>query len=102
MVRVHLSPPPEREMGKHAQLIPTLLRRKTGCENEEHLVAEQPNGYSFIEHTGGFAKANTEKINNCIANSMFLFLGNKDEYERQREIFILVNVKLIWLMRKDV
>jgi len=36
------------------------------------------------------------KINNCIANSKSIYCGNnKDEYERQKEIFILVIKKLM-------
>ena len=42
-----------------------------------------------LSHTERFANANIEKINNCIANSMFI-LKDIDEYERQIKIFILV------------
>lgn len=35
------------------------------------------------------------KINNCIANRKVFIGNNKDEYERQKEIFILVKIKLM-------
>ena len=40
-----------------------------------------------------------KKINNCIANSKSFYWKNKDEYERQK-IFILVKIKLIWLIKQ--
>ena len=61
MVRVHLSPPPARERAKQNSQLQLLLELKT-------------------------------KINNCIANSKMFYYGNIiDEYERQKEIFILVS-----------
>ena len=43
------------------------------------------------------------KINNCIAIVKVYYGNIIDEYERQKEIFILVKIKLIWLIKaKDV
>ena len=44
-------------------------------------------------------RSKKKKINNCIANSIKSLYENIDEYERQREIFILVKEKLIWLIK---
>ena len=44
-------------------------------------------------------RSKKKKINNCIANSIKVYMKNIDEYERQREIFILVKEKLIWLIK---
>ena len=67
--------------------------------NEEHLVAKQPNGQLSLSRPKGFAKANTSKINNCIANSMFLFFEIKTSTKGKRN-FHISDVKLIWLIRK--
>ena len=57
------------------------------------MIAKQSNGQFFIEQPKEFVeKQIIAKINNCIANSKMFYYGNIiDEYERQREIFILVS-----------
>ena len=52
----------------------------------------------FLDGTS-LLRSKKKKINNCIANSIKSLYENIDEYERQREIFILVKEKLIWLIK---
>ena len=67
-----MSPPPARERAKQNSQLQLLLELKT-------------------------------KINNCIANSKMIYYGNIiDEYERQKEIFILVSKANLVNKAKDV
>ena len=67
-----MSPPPARERAKQNSQLQLLLELKT-------------------------------KINNCIANSKMIYYGNIiDEYERQKEIFILVSKANLVKKAKDV
>ena len=102
MVRVHLSPPPEREK-IWANAVPTLLRKDTGakCGAFDCL---QSNGQNYIERPKGFALEDAKTSEDLQLHSkQKSIIGNNKTSTKGKEKFSYQLIKLIWLIKaKDV